>query len=943
MGLARTDGWKGLVTRAVVGAWVCVGVGGWSAPPRPAGVAPADLTIRVNAFTASDQAHATVAVGPDGTIVAAWESRRQDGGTYGVYARALDGEGGALSPEVRVNTWSPGAQHQPAVAVGADAAWIVWTSLGQDGDGGAIMARRFGARLGAAAPEVRVNAIGAGNQHSPAIVLDESGGALVVWTDEPMAGAGRIFARLMAPDRPLTDEIRLDPGDDRDGAPCVAHDPYAGGFVAAWSRADAEGRPLGLVARRLDDRGTPVGGEFWLDGCGGVEPSLAVDHEGRLAVAWMAGGDDGYSVRARWFDGQGVPRTAAATIADAADGTASGAALAIDPESGRCVAAFGRADPEAGVWGVWSREFGHGGRPGPARRVGAPSPKDQRVACGTGSTRLAWFSEDRVAIAWSGDGGLGDGSAAHVTILSPDSQDSGHRPESVIAADGAALAPEDTPGPGPADLPPVWDANYRPQEPLGADASGIGLEFGFEGVPGTPWSPPDPDIAVGPDHIVLIANGQIAFFAKSGVNTFRQALGTEGNPGFWEPVGSSNFLFDPEVLYDHRSGRFWAMACERAAGSYFNLAVSDDGDPNGVWHKYRISLAGLAGGDIDSPNFAVDDGAVYLAADFFAGGDKHLVYMLPKAPLLAGLSAPPGTSHLIVGSQSYGMAQSHDSAPPPAQYLIHAGESPSNTAVTLHAIRDPLTGPTRVWCTVGVPTYLYPMSAPQLGSSVTITLFEARFWSCVHRGGSLWAAHHVRTPSTGLRAVVRWYEFAMNGWPASGQDPALRQWGEIDSGPTPPLHAYFPSIGVDADGNAAVTFARSGVSEFVGMWRAVRRWNDPPGTLRPAAPVRASTSPYTSYARWGDYSGTEPDPAAACALWGHHEFTTAPNTWRTWVARYRVHARADLNEDCALTIADFVAFLALFEIGDLRADFSADGALTIADFGAFQAAHAMGL
>ncbi len=909
-----------------------------STPTESRGCEP--LTLRVNSFTSSDQSNASLGVLPDGTVVVAWESRRQDRGTYGVYARAVSPDGTALSPEVRVNTWTPGAQHRPAVGAGPDgSAWIAWTSLGQDGDAGAVMARRFGSGLEDGTAEVRVNQSPSGNQHAPAIAPDDSGGALVVWIHEAPPDS-RVHARLMGWDGVLQgDERCVSTGSGRDSVACVTLDPRFGGFVVAWARADSEGRPLGLVWRRVDDGGAPAGPERWLDGCGGVEPSLGVDAEGRLVAAWMAGGDDGYSVRARWFDAAGAPLGDAVTIADASAGTASGAAVAVGPSGGQCLVAYNLADPGDGKLSIRMSEFGAGGVIGTPRRLLA-GHGDQRLAC-AGGVHLVW-ARRVLSAAWSGDAGLDDPTAAHVTFAPADLAEPVSRGLSPAESGAVAQAGvSDTPG--PEDLPPSWDPAFRPQGALEAQAAVPGMEFGFEGVPGTPWSPPDPGLAVGPGHVVAIVNGQIAFFDKGGTCTHRQAIGNEGDPGFWETVGSGNFVFDPEALYDPWSGRYWVMACERMFGSYFDIAVSDDGDPNGEWHKYRISVTALASNDIDSPNFAVDGEAVYLAADFFAGGDKHLLYMLPKAPLLAGLAAPAGISHMITGSQSYGLARSAGGAAP-AQYLLHAAEQATNTTITVHALRDALTAPTRVSFVLPVAAYQFPGSPLQLGSSVGMVLFEPRFWSCVYRSatGSIWAAHHVRTPASGGRAVVRWYEIATNGWPVSAQDPAVRQWGEIDAGTG--LHAYFPSIGVDASGEtAAITFARSGVSEFIGMWRAVRRGTDAPGTFRPAMLVRASSSPYTAYARWGDYSATEIDPVGGgCTLWGHHEFATAPNLWRTWVGRYRVFARTDLSEDCALTVEDFGVFQNLFQSGDPRCDFDGSGTLSVGDFGAFQTAFVAG-
>src|SRR5204863_50704 len=83
------------------------------------------------------------------------------------------------------------------------------------------------------------------------------------------------------------------------------------------------------------------------------------------------------------------------------------------------------------------------------------------------------------------------------------------------------------------------------------------------------------------------AAGAIGFFAKDGTLQFQQAI--EGAAGFWGSLGTSNFVFDPETLYDPLSGRFFAMASEGnapGAKSYILIAISDDSDPNGTWYKY---------------------------------------------------------------------------------------------------------------------------------------------------------------------------------------------------------------------------------------------------------------------------------------------------------------------------------------------------------------------
>jgi hypothetical protein len=417
-----------------------------------------------------------------------------------------------------------------------------------------------------------------------------------------------------------------------------------------------------------------------------------------------------------------------------------------------------------------------------------------------------------------------------------------------------------------------WTREERPDTPIFFQGAS-----GFLGIVNTGWTPPDPILAAGPEHLVAMTNGAIAFFNKDGTRTFQQEISGAG--GFWGGVGAGSFVFDPEVIFDPHSQRFFAMAAERTGGrSYFLLAVSDDPNPNGFWFKYRFDVTSLAGGDIDSPNIATDSQVVYLSADFFTGGQKYLLLMLRKSDLLTG-GTPLQTSLLFTGTQSYGLPMTYD-ANAPAQYMIEHFEASNNTTVRLYAIRNPLTSPTYTTYTLTVPAYGPPEDAPQSGTTTRIETFDSRFWSCVYRNGSLWATHHINSS----RVLARWYEIKMNGWPLSGQNPTLVQSGNIDPGSS--IRTFFSSISVDAEGNSAVICARSSPNEFISIYRASRTPADPLGTMPDQSIVISSNGTYTASNRWGDYSGCAVDPSDGRTFWGHHEFAEN-NSWRTWIVPFR--------------------------------------------------------
>jgi hypothetical protein len=95
------------------------------------------------------------------------------------------------------------------------------------------------------------------------------------------------------------------------------------------------------------------------------------------------------------------------------------------------------------------------------------------------------------------------------------------------------------------------------------------------------------------------------------------------------------------------------------------------------------------------------------------------------------------------------------------------------------------------------------------------------------------------------------------------------------------VRTYFGSIGVDAQDNVGLVFARSSPTEFISMSRVFRKATDALGTMTASQFSKVSTLGDTS-GRWGDYSGTVPDPFAVGAFWGYHEYRV-PAGWATWV------------------------------------------------------------
>jgi len=153
---------------------------------------------RVNTFVQGTQEHAVVAAYPDGGMVVAWDSRRQEAGTYGVYLQRYAANGSRIGGEIGVNDYRRNMQTSPSIAVDSmGGTWVAWESFGQDGSMGSIVARRFGAGFGGGTSETLVNEVRRGHQFGPVVAGDSRGGAMIAWSTPVADGSERrIVARM---------------------------------------------------------------------------------------------------------------------------------------------------------------------------------------------------------------------------------------------------------------------------------------------------------------------------------------------------------------------------------------------------------------------------------------------------------------------------------------------------------------------------------------------------------------------------------------------------------------------------------------------------------------------------------------------------------------------------------------------------------------------------
>lgn len=450
------------------------------------------------------------------------------------------------------------------------------------------------------------------------------------------------------------------------------------------------------------------------------------------------------------------------------------------------------------------------------------------------------------------------------------------------------------------------------------------------------WAPPDPTLAVGPNHIVTTVNMAISFFSKDGTQEFLSPLNDTGSPGFFEPVGAEWFTFDPKCYYDQYSQRFVVIAPEAYdTTAWMCIAVSDDSDPHGVWYKYRTNCVITVGSDtfwLDYPGLGFDQDAIYITGNLFGlnnGGWAGVLFRIfDKAPLLVGGAA----SYTDLRDGGAGSVQvAHHFGANQAPYFVSVYDS---SRLEVHAINDPLGSPSLVSTTVSVPSFSYLSGdAPNVGGF--LWTIDSRIFNVHWRDGNLYAAHNI---DVGGRNVARWYHLYTNDWPNSGSVTYV-QSGNLDGGSG--VHTYFPAIFSNQDGSVGMVLASSTSSTTPKVQVTARKTSDPLGTM--GALTDAIVGPSGSDGRWGDYFDITTDPTDDKRFWFIGEYATGGG-WATWISDFSVIAcEGDLDADGAVGLSDLAILLsnygvtsgAAYEDGDL----TGDGAVALDDLAALLAVY----
>ena len=418
--------------------------------------------------------------------------------------------------------------------------------------------------------------------------------------------------------------------------------------------------------------------------------------------------------------------------------------------------------------------------------------------------------------------------------------------------------------------------------------------------------PADTHGAVGPEHLMVALNTEIAVQSREGELQSKVGLGD-----FWGGF-DHGFVFDPKVVYDHLAKRWviFTIADVNTTKSAVLIGLSKTSNPNGDWDMASIRV---------HPTSVKTN---YLYADYPSIGYNGK-WLAASVNMYKGTNEVVGTKE-FVGSRIYAFHKPdyirNDRAfytqfDDPGFFTVVPATTHDAADTNLLFVTENSTRALRISALsgkVGQEHYTAKFAStplkdivpwefsigktnisPQKGTAKNIFGNDSRMHALIKRNGKLWAAHHVFLPEgvTNVnRTAIQWWNLETNA--------TIIQRGYIQD--TNGLKQYtFPSIAVNKNNDVLIGYSGFTKDTYASAYYSYRKANDPLGEVSKPALFKPGVAPYIKLRAdgrnsWGDYSATQVDPNNDTDMWTIQMYAETRNVdqkgipddkrdrWGTW-------------------------------------------------------------
>jgi hypothetical protein len=437
-------------------------------------------------------------------------------------------------------------------------------------------------------------------------------------------------------------------------------------------------------------------------------------------------------------------------------------------------------------------------------------------------------------------------------------------------------------------------------------------------------NPPDPNSAVGPNHIVETINLLWAAYTKTGTKLASASLGSLW-AGF--PVDDcTDESGDPVAMYDHVADR-WVLSQFTTAGpEFFNcIAVSTTPDPTGTYFRYAFSTGVNFP---DYPKYGIfKDSYVITTREFGPTVEYGIgVYALDRNKILNG-DVGARDVRFFLDSAVVPISLMGDGLLPA---MVDGKTKPRQDAkIPIIGTQDD-GGPygatfdaLNIW-DLDVKWRSTPTASLVLNTQMPVAAFDSVFpctptardclpqpgitnqaqyldilsyrqrptWRLAYRNQG---TYETMVTAQSVEAVpgiagMRWYEIRR-----VGNTYSLFQQGTY--APSDGVHRWMGSVAQDKSGNTALGYSVvNGTTVFPGIRYTGRLAGDPLGTmtLGEGTIINGTGVQTTTNSRWGDYTSLNIDPVDDCTFWYTNEYYTAAGQassaagWQTRIASFKL-------------------------------------------------------
>ncbi len=429
--------------------------------------------------------------------------------------------------------------------------------------------------------------------------------------------------------------------------------------------------------------------------------------------------------------------------------------------------------------------------------------------------------------------------------------------------------------------------------PAGGEPAGLELSGSFSAFadPGK-GTPPDPQGAAGPQHLVSMTNTGFTVQSKNG------SVAKTWTPSqFWASVSRGDLLFDPRVMYDALSGRWIAVMATagQTAAPAILVAVSDGTDPTQGWSFQRIP-ADLSGAIApEFPLLGANARWICVTANLISlsTGESNgvAVWAIEKTPLFASGTLSISRFAIPDAASPVAPVVTFD-AGEPDEFLAQQWSSNDFGHGQLELLRVTEVGgqpALRTVATISAPVAWIDRPSsydvlPQASTSRGITAGQDDVASACLRNGEIWAVQTATIPAgtAPLHSVVQWWRVT-----PAGELSGFGRIGDVGGA----TWVAYPSVAVNARDQVLIGYSIFSATSFPSAGYSLRTASGCDGSLGVIHALHGGEAAYvqpdaSGLNRWGDLTETVVDPSDDLSMWTIQEYAApqqlGASRWGTW-------------------------------------------------------------